>query len=135
MAVKTLDTKTIAERVEVAASEQVDIWVNPVRDTRDVADRLGAIAGVRYLEVVCRVPTEQAVERYAVRTRHPAHLAAGDDDALTRIREAGPKIASLGLGPAYDVDTSDESDDEAQLAAVLDWLARHEVDAPAPQVS
>ena len=88
----------------------VDIWVNPVRDTRDVADRLGAIAGVRYLEVVCRVPTEQAVERYAVRTRHPAHLAAGDDDALARIREAGPKIGSLGLGPAYDVDTSDESD-------------------------
>jgi adenylate kinase family enzyme len=114
----------------------VDIWVNPVRDTRDVTERLGTIAGVRYLEVVCRVPTEQAVERYADRTRHPAHLAAGDDDALTRIREAGPRIASLGLGPAYDVDTSDQSDAEAQLAGVLDWLARHEVHAPpARQVS
>jgi len=64
----------------------VDIWVNPVRDTCDVTERLGGIAGARYLEVVCRVPTEQTVERYADRTRHPAHLAAGDDDALARVR-------------------------------------------------
>jgi adenylate kinase family enzyme len=101
----------------------VDIWVNPLRDADDLTRRFRAIEGVHVLELVCRVPTELAVDRYAGRPRHPAHLAAGDDDALARIREAGPAIEPLGLGPAYDVDTSGRTD----LDAVLGWLGSHGV--------
>jgi glucokinase len=130
-AVRAAAREVVARLVEDSpAGCLVDIWVNPVRDTSDVADRLAAIEGVRYLELVCRVPTELAVERYAGRARHPAHLDAGDGDALARIREAGPRIGPLGLGPARDVDTSGQSDAETEVAGVLDWLARHEVRPP-----
>jgi glucokinase len=101
----------------------VDIWVNPTRDVAEVTQRLRAIGGVHVLELVCRVPTETAIKRYTGRTRHRAHLAAGDDDALARIRAAGPAIGPLGLGPAYDVDTSGPPND----AAVLAWLGSHGV--------
>jgi adenylate kinase family enzyme len=99
----------------------VDIWVNTTRDIPEVTQRFRAIDGVHVLELVCRVPTELAIERYTGRTRHRAHLAAGDDDALARIRAAGPALGPLGLGPAYDVDTSGPPHD----AAVLAWLASH----------
>jgi adenylate kinase family enzyme len=99
-----------------------DIWIDPARDTVEVAARFRAIPGLSFVELVCRVPTELAVERYSGRSRHRAHLPP-NDQSISRIRAAGPAIAPLGLGPAYDVDTTGEIDQPA----VLGWLAAHGV--------
>lgn len=103
----------------------VDIWVNPLRDNDDVRALLRGIdAEIEVFEVVCRVPVETAVARYAGRDRHRAHLPA-DENSFERIREAAPHIESIGLGPTYDLDTSQSLD----IDDLLDWLRRHEVTA------
>lgn len=98
----------------------IDIWINPVRDDSGFADTLRGIEGARFAEVVCRVPVEVAVERYAQRRRHPAHLPM-DQATMDRVLEAAPRIGPLGLGPHLDVDTSTPVEDD-RLASVVDWL-------------
>ena len=95
----------------------LDIWVNPVHDQSEVYDALAALDHVAFLEVVCTVSAELAIERYAGRPRHPAHLPA-DQATLDRIREAAPMIGPLGLGPHVEVDTTGE----VRLAELLRWL-------------
>ncbi len=98
----------------------IDIWINPVRDDSGFADAMREIDGAHFVEVVCRVPVEVALERYTQRRRHPAHLPM-DDGTRDRVLEAAPRIGPLGLGPHLDVDTSVPVDDE-RLADVVDWL-------------
>ena len=98
----------------------IDIWLNPVRDESGFTAAVRGIPDAWFLEIVCRVPVEVAVERYAARERHPAHLPM-DRDAEDRIREAAPHVGPLGLGPHLDVDTTRPLSDKA-LAEVLGWL-------------
>ena len=100
----------------------VDIWVDPRRDDSDF---VGAVGGLPVVEVVCRVPVEVALSRYAARDRHAAHLPA-DAESDQRIREAAPAIGPLGLGPHVDVDTASPVADEG-LGRLLDWLREHGV--------
>jgi glucokinase len=135
-AVRAASREVLARLVEACpAGCLVDIWINPVRDTRDVTARFAAIAGARFLELVCRVPADVAVERYTGRARHRAHLPAGDDDALARITEAAPSIGPLGLGPAYDVDTSGVTPVDDTVTDVLAWLGTQGVRSSPRQLS
>lgn len=137
--VESLDPAATADRFAVRraarsvlvrlAGEQprgcvVDIWVNPTRDESDFA---GAVRSLPVVEVVCRVPVEVSLSRYAARDRHPAHLPA-DADSDRRIREAAPGIGPLGLGPHVEVDTASPVEGEA-LARLLDWLREQGVAA------
>lgn len=94
----------------------VDIWVAPTRDAARVRELLNG-RGCTVVELVCRVSAEQAAERYAARPRTAPHLPP-DAATLQRIREAAPRITSLGLGRSIDVDTS-RSVDVPELLASL----------------
>lgn len=83
----------------------IDIWINPTRDGSGFAQALRGLPGVRFVEVVCRVPVEVSLARYAARERHPAHLPM-DPGTEERIRAAAPHLGPLGLGPHLDVDTT-----------------------------
>lgn len=129
LAVRSAAREVVARIVESCPRGcLVDIWVNPLHDTNEVPDRLARIDDVRFLEVVCRVSGELAVQRYAQRHRHPAHVPA-DEDSFARIREAAPHVGPIGLGPAYDLDTAADTD----LPGLLAWLAVHGVH-PLPTV-
>lgn len=101
----------------------IDVWINPDRDDSSFADALRAIGGASFVEVVCRVPVEVALERYARRNRHAAHLPM-DDATSQRIRDAAPLMGPLGLGPYLDVDTVFPVEGGA-LEEVVSWLAGH----------
>ena len=103
----------------------IDIWINPGRDDSGFCDALRGIGEARFAEVVCRVPAEVALERYAQRRRHPAHLPM-DEATRRRVLEAAPLIGPLGLGPHLDVDTSTPVDDR-RLGTVVDWLVHQGV--------
>ena len=100
----------------------VDVWVNPTRDETELTAALAALPGAEFVELVCRVPVATSLERYAARTRHPAHLPL-DADTERRIREAAPALRPLGLGPHLDVDTTTSVD----LARVEGWPREHRV--------
>ncbi len=108
----------------------IDIWVNPVYDDGEVRDALKALGQVRFLEVVCTTSAELAIERYAVRARHPAHLPA-DQGTIDRIREAAPLVGPLGLGPSLRLDTSGDVDYDAVLA----WLRERSPELGQPSLS
>ncbi len=95
----------------------IDIWVNPTLDHGEVRDALLNIDSAWFLEVVCIVPADLAIERYAGRPRHQAHLPA-DQGTIDRIREAASMVGPLGLGPALAVDASRKVDLEPLVA----WL-------------
>jgi chloramphenicol 3-O-phosphotransferase len=103
----------------------IDIWINPGRDESGFVDGLRAIAGARFLELVCRVPVAVALDRYARRDRHPAHLPM-DDATRRRIEDASPLIGPLGLGPHLDVDTTAPVAAES-LETLVSWLVGHGV--------
>lgn len=115
--------RTAAREVVVRlAGEQargcvVDAWINPTRDESDFTGALSGVPATRWVELVCRVPVEVALARYAARERHPAHLPM-DRGTEERVREAAPAIAPLGLGPHLDVDTSGQ----VALDEVEAWL-------------
>jgi len=119
-AVRTAATTVIAR---LAAAQPtgclIDVWVDPVADAGRTADVLRE-SGRAFLEIVCLVSVDVAIERYAARTRHPAHdgLTA---DIERRMREAAPHIGPCGLGPHRDVDTTRPLDD-AVLADLIGWL-------------
>lgn len=81
-----------------------DIWIAPGRDTARVADGFLALA-LPLVEVVCRVPAEVAVSRYASRVRGGPHLPP-DDAMLARIRQAVDDFEPMGICPVVEVDTS-----------------------------
>jgi hypothetical protein len=101
----------------------IDIWINPGRDESGFADGLRAIEDARVVEVVCRVPVEIALERYAGRHRHPAHLPL-DDATRQRVEDAAPLVGPLGLGPHIDVDTTNPVAGD-RLQTLVSWLAGH----------
>ena len=102
---------------EQASGCVVDAWVNPARDESDFTGALAAVPDTRWVELVCRVPVDLALERYAARDRHPAHLPM-DAGTEQRVRDAAPLIGPLGLGEHLDVDTSAPVD----VDAVEAWL-------------
>ena len=93
---------------------------------RDVDEVRALVCGIPVdidlLEVVCRVPAEVALERYAGRVRHAAHLPA-DEGTIRRIQGAAPHVAPLGLGPAYDLDPTGAID----VTGAVEWLHGHGV--------
>jgi predicted kinase len=103
----------------------VDIWLNPTRDESSFTQTLAGVPGLRLVEVVCRVPLELALERYAARDRHGSHLPL-DASMLERMELAGPHIGPTGLGPHVDVDTSVPVDGD-RLAALVADLRSHGV--------
>ncbi len=103
----------------------VDVWIDPHRDASGFCAALKEIPGARFVEVVCRVPADVAVDRYAQRRRHPAHLPM-DADTEQRIRAAAPMVGPLGLGPHRDVCTATPLD-EPRRTGLLSWLARQGV--------
>jgi len=107
----------LADRLNRAeGSFVVDIWIAPGRDTERVAALLKH-QGKPVVEVLCRVPAEIAVARYARRRRDGPHLPA-DEPTLQRIREAADVLVPLGIGRCIEVDTSRRVD----LIALFDQL-------------
>jgi predicted kinase len=86
----------------------VDIWVRPHRDTARVAELLRSSASP-LVEVLCRVPTEVALDRYRDRVRFGPHRPA-DARMLQSIRDVAADLAPLGVGPCLEVDTSEPVD-------------------------
>ena len=101
----------------------IDVWVNPKVDNSRFTDNLRSLPGRRFAEVVCRVPADVAIHRYASRARHPAHLPM-DEVTRQRILEAAPLVGPLGLGAHVDVDTTTPVAGE-RLADLLAWLVDH----------
>ncbi len=93
---------------EVGGLAVVDIWVAPQRDTERVSSLLLAQAA-DVVEVLCRVPADVAVRRYAGRARSGPHRPA-DSATLQRIRDAAEQISPLGIGRCIEVDTSSPVD-------------------------
>ncbi len=96
----------------------VDLWIAPGRDT----DRITGLLEQQDREIVellCRVPADLAVARYAHRTRSSPHLPP-DEPTLQRIRDASDVLKPIGLGTCIEVDTSQPVD----IAEVLDRLRR-----------
>lgn len=98
----------------------IDIWADPTRDPEAVRAGLAQAGAGPMREILCVVPGEVAVRRYATRERHPGHLPP-DDATLTRIREAAALMAPLGVGPTMRVDTTRE----VNLDEVVSWLRQH----------
>lgn len=95
----------------------VDLWVDPALDQSRLRQRLSQLAAGRLFEVLCEVPSELAVARYASRVRHRAHLQ-DDPETVARIRAAAELIRPLDVGPALRVDTSTDVD----VHTVVEWL-------------
>jgi predicted kinase len=95
---------------ELGGHAVVDIWVAPQRDTERVSSLLIA-QGADVVEVLCRVPADVAVRRYAGRPRSGPHRPA-DSATLQRIRAAAEQIQPLGIGRCIEVDTSSPVDVE-----------------------
>jgi predicted kinase len=93
---------------ELGGLAVVDIWVAPQRDTERVSSLLLA-QGADVVEVLCRVPADVAVRRYAGRPRSGPHRPA-DSATLQRIRDAAEQIQPLGIGRCIEVDTSSPVD-------------------------
>ena len=103
----------------------IDIWIDPTRDGDIVREGLRKAGVDTAYEILCDVPAEVAVERYATRDRHPGHLPP-DEATLNRIREAADVMRPLDLGPTLRVDTTGDVD----LDDVLVWL--HDVAGSVP---
>ncbi len=101
------------------AGAVVDMWLDPRRDEGVAEHGLLRAAVDVTLEVLCVVPGEVAVRRYAARDRHPGHLPP-DQATLERIRAAAGIIAPLSKGETLRVDTSRDVD----TVEVVTWLRR-----------
>lgn len=116
--------------VQLAAAKGtvvVDLWIAPGRDT----DRIKALLAPQDKEIVellCRVPADLAVARYARRTRSGPHRPP-DEPTLQRIREATDVLKPIGLGTCIEVDTSRHVD----IHKIIEQLRLQEpCDAEAP---
>ncbi len=107
--------------VQLAAADGavvVDLWIAPGRDTDRITGLL-AQQDREIVELLCRVPADLAVARYAHRSRSGPHLPP-DEPTLKRIRDASDVLKPIGLGTCIEVDTSQPVD----IAEVLDRLRR-----------
>jgi RNase adaptor protein for sRNA GlmZ degradation len=107
-------------QLDAVESAVVDIWIAPGRDTR----RVGTLLRERrcgIIELLCRVPAEVAVDRYASRRRSGPHRPP-DESTLRRIREAVDTFEPMGIGACVEVDTTRPVD----LDPLIERL-RHEV--------
>lgn len=104
----------------------VELWLDPRRDTGLAAQGLARAAVSWVLEILCVCPGDIATQRYAARTRHPAHLPP-DETTLQRIRDAAPLMQPLGIGPALRVDTTSPVDVEP----LAGWVRAAALDPPA----
>lgn len=102
---------------DMPAGAVIDLWADPAHDQSPLAKRVSQHAGGRVFEVLCDIPGDVAVARYASRVRHRAHLR-DDAETLARIRTAAEVIQPLGLGPALRLDTSGDVD----VGRVVGWL-------------
>jgi len=92
----------------------LDIWVQPGRDTDRISEMLSRQSG-SVVEVLCRVPSTIAVERYRSRNRGAPHLPA-DQETLARIRKSVEVLAPLGVGMLVEIDTATPVDARVLLA-------------------
>lgn len=104
---------------QLAAAEGivvVDLWIAPGRDT-DRITRMLQQQDRDIVELLCRVPADLAVARYARRRRTGPHLPP-DEPTLQRIRAASHALEPMGLGTCIELDTSRPVD----IGGLLDRL-------------
>jgi RNase adaptor protein for sRNA GlmZ degradation len=112
--------KELGIQLDAVESAVVDIWIAPGRDTRRVGTLLRERRG-GIIELLCRVPADVAVDRYASRRRSGPHRPP-DESTLRRIREAVDTFEPMGIGACAAVDTTRPVD----LDPLIERL-RHEV--------
>jgi hypothetical protein len=95
----------------------VDLWLEPGRDTGVLVAGLARAGVPRVIELLCQVPPDLAVQRYAMRVRGGPHLPP-DPETLSRIRRAATAIALHALGPGRLVDTTGPVD----IAGLAAWV-------------
>lgn len=88
----------------LAGSAVVDIWVAPRRDTQRVTALL-LKQSRNIIELLCRIPADVAIARYARRRRTGPHRPP-DASTLQRIQEAALHFKPMGAGRCIEVDTS-----------------------------
>ncbi|MGI8577644.1 MAG: AAA family ATPase [Nocardioidaceae bacterium] len=109
----------------VACPAVVDIWIAPQRDTKRVKQLLLPHAD-DLVELLCRVPADVAVRRYAARRRDPPHLPP-DEPTLQRIRQAVDLLEPMGIGRCIEIDTTGP----VEMAELTRWLrGRHNGGGP-----
>ncbi|MEP6528295.1 MAG: AAA family ATPase [Nocardioidaceae bacterium] len=110
------EAELVAQLVAEQGTVVVDIWIAPGRDTDRVTTLLQH-QGKHIVEVLCRVPTDVAVDRYTRRKRSRPHLPP-DEPTLRRIRDAIDVLQPMGIGTCIELDTSRPVD----IYGVLDRL-------------
>ncbi|MGI8701388.1 MAG: AAA family ATPase [Nocardioidaceae bacterium] len=111
------EAELVDELAAGAGTVVVDIWVAPQRDTDRVVGLLRRQPR-SVVELLCRVPAEIAVRRYAERQRSGPHRRA-DRATLQRIREAAARMEPMPIGRCIEVDTSRPVD----LDSLIDLLS------------
>ncbi len=112
------EAELVAQLSATAGTVVVDIWIAPRRDTERVTALLEQ-QGKDIVELICRVPADIAVSRYAGRQRTVPHLPP-DEPTLQRIRDAVDVLKPMGIGTGIELDTSRRLD----IGEVLDLLRR-----------
>ncbi len=108
------EVELVVQLDAVVGSVVVDIWIAPERDT----DRITTLLRKQrrdIVELVCRVPADVAVERYAGRQRSGPHRPA-DASTLHRIQEAVEHFEPMGIGRCIEIDTSRPVDIDGVVA-------------------
>lgn len=98
----------------------VDIWIAPKRDTERVAALLRE-QNRDIVELLCRVPADVAVERYARRRRTGGPHRPADASTLKRIEEAAAHFEPMGMGWCIEVATAGPVD----VRRLIGLLQRH----------
>lgn len=92
------ERELVVQLTSAGATVAVDLWIAPGRDTERITALLQQQAR-KIVEVLCRVPADVAVARYARRRRSGPHLPP-DEMTLRRIREASDVLRPWGLATA-----------------------------------
>ncbi|MGI8888145.1 MAG: hypothetical protein ACR2GB_04110, partial [Nocardioidaceae bacterium] len=114
----TAEAEPAAQLSTTAGIVVGNIWSVPGRDTQRVTALLEQ-QGKDIVELICRVPADIAVSRYAGRQRSVPHLPP-DEPTLQRIRDAVDVLEPMGIGTGIELDTSRPLD----IGEVLDNLRR-----------
>jgi predicted kinase len=102
------ERELVVQLASAGGTVVVDLWIAPGRDTERITTLLQQ-QGRKIVEVLCRVPADIAVARYARRRRSGPHLPP-DEMTLRRIREASDVLRPMGVGDCIEVDTSEPVD-------------------------
>jgi hypothetical protein len=111
------ETEMLARAGAVPGDVVLDLWIAPGRDDERVASLLRGWDGF-VVQVACVVSAEIAVARYVDRGRSGGPHGKTDEPLLQRIRDAVPLMASLGVGPFLEVDTTGRVDVPSLAARV-----------------